>query len=130
MLSSVSMCQPLRLYSRFLFLSFFLFLTEYLAICFPQVLLQPQVLKTEPQTVYAAIDLQGQNANTSQVIIPIVLDPNKIPINRITNNKTTVTCKPEKKSAHNVIEKRYRTSINDKIVELRDLVCGEDTKVS
>ncbi|KAJ8363318.1 hypothetical protein SKAU_G00121490 [Synaphobranchus kaupii] len=35
----------------------------------------------------------------------------------------------ERRSTHNVIEKRYRSSINDKIMELRDLVMGSDTKV-
>jgi len=38
--------------------------------------------------------------------------------------------KPERKSAHNVIEKRYRSSINDKIVELKDIVAGKDAKVN
>lgn len=36
----------------------------------------------------------------------------------------------ENRSTHNVIEKRYRSSINDKILELRDLVMGSDTKAS
>jgi len=57
------------------------------------------------------------------------LDPNKIPISRLANSKGQVGVKTEKRSAHNLIEKRYRTSINDKIVELKDLVCGQDTKV-
>lgn len=35
----------------------------------------------------------------------------------------------ERKTTHNIIEKRYRSSINDKIVELRDLVMGSDAKV-
>lgn len=35
----------------------------------------------------------------------------------------------EKRTTHNVIEKRYRSSINDKILELRDLVMGSDAKV-
>lgn len=35
----------------------------------------------------------------------------------------------EKRTTHNIIEKRYRSSINDKIVELRDLVMGNDAKV-
>jgi len=34
---------------------------------------------------------------------------------------TSATC-PQKKTSHNVIEKRYRTNLNDKIVELRDSV--------
>lgn len=38
--------------------------------------------------------------------------------------------KPERKSAHNVIEKRYRSSINDKIVELKNIVAGEDAKMN
>lgn len=35
----------------------------------------------------------------------------------------------ERRTTHNIIEKRYRSSINDKILELRDLVMGNDTKV-
>lgn len=35
----------------------------------------------------------------------------------------------ERRTTHNIIEKRYRSSINDKIVELRDLVMGSDAKV-
>ncbi|KAG9338808.1 hypothetical protein JZ751_025245 [Albula glossodonta] len=33
------------------------------------------------------------------------------------------------RNTHNIIEKRYRSSINDKIIELRDLVIGNDAKV-
>lgn len=36
----------------------------------------------------------------------------------------------ERRTTHNIIEKRYRSSINDKIIELRDLVMGNDAKVS
>ena len=37
---------------------------------------------------------------------------------------------PERKSAHNIIEKRYRSSINDKILELKEIVSGsKDAKV-
>lgn len=89
-------------------------------------------------TVIGTIDLsqsqiqptlsQGPNGVLTATI-PIVLDPNKIPISRLTNSKGQGGVKTEKRSAHNLIEKRYRTSINDKIVELKDLVCGQDTKV-
>ncbi|XP_059420336.1 sterol regulatory element-binding protein 2-like isoform X3 [Carassius carassius] len=35
----------------------------------------------------------------------------------------------EKRTTHNIIEKRYRSSINDKILELRDLVMGSDANM-
>uniref|UniRef100_A0A671NEW1 Sterol regulatory element-binding protein 2 n=1 Tax=Sinocyclocheilus anshuiensis TaxID=1608454 RepID=A0A671NEW1_9TELE len=35
----------------------------------------------------------------------------------------------ERRTTHNVIEKRYRSSINDKILELRNLVMGGDAKM-
>lgn len=38
--------------------------------------------------------------------------------------------KEGKKKSHNAIERRYRTSINDKIVELKNIICGTDAKVS
>ena len=60
--------------------------------------------------------LQNDNARLKQENIALKMEQQK-------RGKT------EKRSAHNLIEKRYRTSINDKIVELKDLVCGQDTKV-
>ncbi|KYM76964.1 Sterol regulatory element-binding protein 2, partial [Atta colombica] len=35
-----------------------------------------------------------------------------------------------KRSAHNAIERRYRTSINDKIIELKNIVVGIDAKLN
>ena len=100
-----------------------------------QVVLQPQLVKAGAGMV-ATLDLSspqvqaslGQNKTSPSVItVPIVLD-SKVPISRITK-QTVLPPKTEKRSAHNAIEKRYRTSINDKILELKELVCGSDSKV-
>ena len=58
------------------------------------------------------------------------MEAEKVPINRL--NQQSKQAKPpkgEKKTSHNAIEKRYRLSINDKIVELKDLVAGTEAKV-
>lgn len=55
----------------------------------------------------------------------------KMPIKQVPNN--TKQPEPpkegERRTTHNIIEKRYRSSINDKIIELKDLVMGTDAKV-
>jgi sterol regulatory element-binding transcription factor 1 len=65
--------------------------------------------------------------------IPLVLDADKLPINRITAI-TPHTREPKvkegKRNAHNAIQRRYRTSINDKIVELKNMIVGTDAKVN
>lgn len=75
----------------------------------------------------------------------LVETTDKIPINRlpfekstglnqINNNQnksaqTLVGAQPEKRSAHNAIEKRYRSSINDKICELKNIIAGPEAKL-
>lgn len=67
-------------------------------------------------------------ANGSQVItIPVMLD--KIPISKLAPGKQEGNGKPVTRTNHNAIEKRYRNSINEKIQEMKDLVCGPETKV-
>ncbi|XP_030373278.1 sterol regulatory element-binding protein 1 [Scaptodrosophila lebanonensis] len=53
------------------------------------------------------------------------VNANKVPINRVQPKVKEV-----KRSAHNAIERRYRTSINDKITELKNLVVGEAAKLN
>ncbi|XP_034249873.1 sterol regulatory element-binding protein 1 [Thrips palmi] len=70
--------------------------------------------------------------------IPLVLDADKVAINRLpsvypqqsSNQTAQPRVKEVKRSAHNAIERRYRTSINDKIIELKDMVVGPDSKLN
>lgn len=65
-------------------------------------------------------------AATSATGIPLVLEADKL--------SRVVTVKPpnkgEKRNAHNAIERRYRSSINDKIVELKNMVVGPEAKLN
>lgn len=60
-----------------------------------------------------------------------MLDTDKVQINRLNTASTGMPrVKEVKRSAHNAIERRYRTSINDKIVELKNIVVGVDAKLN
>lgn len=59
--------------------------------------------------------------------IPVMIDSEISP----NNNIDIRSMKDEKpRSSHNVIERRYRTSINDKIMELKDMILGPEAKVN
>jgi len=59
--------------------------------------------------------------------IPVMIDSDMSP----NNNIDVKSVKDEKpRSSHNVIERRYRTSINDKIMELKDMILGTEAKVN
>lgn len=66
----------------------------------------------------------------------IKMEPNFPSVDQITADvmpadfDSSLPRKPERRSAHNVIEKRYRSSINDKIIELKNIVAGDDAKMN
>jgi hypothetical protein len=98
---------------------------------------QQVIFQTTPTVMYtttvsgsvAPIEQQNILVNGTLLTttrIPVVLDTeNKVPITRIVPKVKEV-----KRSAHNAIERRYRTSINDKIIELKNMIVGETAKLN
>uniref|UniRef100_A0A8C9L6Y4 Sterol regulatory element-binding protein 1 n=1 Tax=Pavo cristatus TaxID=9049 RepID=A0A8C9L6Y4_PAVCR len=120
------------------------------------VLLQPHFIKAD-SLLLAAVKTDAGSAKTSTITslatsstaaplqvpalvsggtilatVPLVVDAEKLPINRLapSGKAALLQSKGEKRTAHNAIEKRYRSSINDKIVELKDLVVGTEAKLN
>ncbi|NXC75627.1 SRBP1 protein, partial [Anhinga anhinga] len=122
------------------------------------VLLQPHFIKAD-SLLLTAVKTDASSAKTSSIAslatsasgsaaslqvpalvsggailatVPLVVDADKLPINRLapSGKPAVVQSRGEKRTAHNAIEKRYRSSINDKIVELKDLVVGTEAKLN
>ncbi|NXE40307.1 SRBP1 protein, partial [Ptilorrhoa leucosticta] len=132
--------------------------TAPLTLTAPQVLLQPHFIKAD-SLLLTAVKTDASGAKTSTIAslatsasgsatplqvpalvsggtilatVPLVVDAEKLPINRLapSGKPALVQSRGEKRTAHNAIEKRYRSSINDKIVELKDLVVGTEAKLN
>ncbi|CAL9693396.1 unnamed protein product [Knipowitschia caucasica] len=107
------------------------------------VLLQPQFIKAESLLLTSTSLATTTSMQTTPIqafvgggtfltTVPVMVDTEKLPINRIaiSGKPNGQPHKGEKRTAHNAIEKRYRSSINDKIIELKDLVAGTEAKLN
>ncbi len=87
----------------------------------------PPLTVTKVKPVAATAPIPAPKIGSGQ-IKPDRLPPDTMePLDGMTSKQPK---KPERRSAHNVIEKRYRSSINDKIVELKNIVSGEEAKMN
>lgn len=91
---------------------------------------QPVLLQANPTVMYTTgkdgQNIQLVNAPGTIVLNSLLLDgDNKFSIGSSGPPKV----KEVKRSAHNAIERRYRTSINSCIVELKNMVVGVDAKL-
>lgn len=87
--------------------------------------------KTSPPMVSPPHSNTGSRASKVRVT-PLAPLPGASPevLGKVPITRAQPKVKEVKRSAHNAIERRYRTSINDKINELKNLVVGEQAKLN
>ncbi|XP_054263085.1 sterol regulatory element-binding protein 1 [Macrosteles quadrilineatus] len=95
----------------------------------PTTVMYTPIAPNKPAEGIAGAPVHAVNGTFVTTSIPVVLDPDKLPLNCLSSVPGQPKREP-KRSAHNAIERRYRTSINDKIIELKDMVCGADSKLN
>ncbi|KAM9325587.1 sterol regulatory element-binding protein 2 [Gastrophryne carolinensis] len=83
------------------------------------------------QTTALQVPTLVGGSGTILTTMPVVMGQDKMPIKQVpgTLKQPEVPKEGERRTTHNIIEKRYRSSINDKIIELKDLVMGTDAKM-
>ncbi|XP_028671153.2 sterol regulatory element-binding protein 2 [Erpetoichthys calabaricus] len=98
-------------------------------------------LTTPLQTTALQVPTLVSGNSAILTTLPVVVGPEKMPIKQVSTSggggvKMSQEMggggglkEGERRTTHNIIEKRYRSSINDKILELKDLVMGTDAKM-
>ncbi|KAF4529717.1 hypothetical protein B566_EDAN015346, partial [Ephemera danica] len=102
----------------------------------------PMTLQARPAAAVTPLLRPLTSSTTHGTILatgfPLVLEGasgEKLPIHRLSaggmgGGREPPKVKEVKRSAHNAIERRYRTSINDKILELKNMIVGVEAKLN
>uniref|UniRef100_A0A8C0JJG0 Sterol regulatory element-binding protein 2 n=1 Tax=Canis lupus dingo TaxID=286419 RepID=A0A8C0JJG0_CANLU len=88
-------------------------------------------LTTPIQTAALQVPTLVGSNGTILTTMPVMMGQEKVPIKQVPGGVKQLEPpkEGERRTTHNIIEKRYRSSINDKIIELKDLVMGTDAKM-